>query len=335
MLIFRKPRHLERGDTETTQQILIVFLVGERPTSGVHKIALGKAINIVDRFERRRTDPDSASSKTVCFDILGPYFTGSERSLSVVIKEWTDRQRSKRSGPAGVPAIPRRTLWDFKVRSGASNRIDRAKFRSDAGDDGRTSLVRVEFDGTLHYFNHILSGLFNYLKKLNGGHALGKVAILTESDTEFGKLNFDIKESKKIFGTEKITHMKFPFHISQVAIAYDQNRQADDSKAPPPVLARPSSKLRIPFDETGSPRDIVPALSPALSAASDEFDTAKILETISLEDYRYVGIVATDTRRAILLAGLNPRLLPRRATLLRHGAILLLGHPTYGPSSAG
>src|SRR5262249_1256489 len=48
ILVFRRPRHPELGDTATTQQILIVFLIGERPTSGVHKAALGQAINVID-----------------------------------------------------------------------------------------------------------------------------------------------------------------------------------------------------------------------------------------------------------------------------------------------
>ncbi len=103
VLIFRKPRDTKKGDTETTQQMLIVFLIGERPTSGVHKAALGKAINIIDRFERKRTVPRFDPGKTVHFDIVGPYFTGSERSISRVIKDWTDRQ-PKPSGPAGVPS---------------------------------------------------------------------------------------------------------------------------------------------------------------------------------------------------------------------------------------
>ncbi len=207
------------------------------------------------------------------------------------------------------------------------------KFRKDSGDDPH-GLVRVEFDGTLHYFDHVLNGLFGYLKKLNGGKHLGKVALLTESDTEFGRgIEIEPEQSKHFFGV-KVTQMKFPFHISEVAIAYDQHRQADDRKAPPPVLARPSSKLRIPFDETGSPRDIVPSLSPAMTAASDEFDTAKILETISLEDYRYVGIVATDTRDVIFLAGLIRDYCPD-VQLFSFTGDLLLGHPTYAPQLRG
>jgi hypothetical protein len=370
VLIFRKSRDTKKGDTQTTQQMLIVFLVGERPTSGVHKAALGKAINIIDLFERTRTDPEFVSLKKVHFDIAGPYFTGSERSVSLVIKNWTDR-RSRALGKSlvresasalsscrtlnGSPAVrlaqslpswsqiewpggrfgrPRLLLWDFKIRSGFSNRIHTDKFRRDSGDDKTTSAVRVEFDGTLHCFNQVLYGLFGYLKKLNGGHPLGKVALLTESDTEFGRIQIDPKLIKEYVGDTKITQMKFPFHISQVAIAYDQHRQTDDRKVPPPVLARSGSKLRIPFDETGSPRDIVPSLSPAMTAAADEFDTAKILETISLEDYRYVGIVATDTRDVIFLAGLIREYCPD-VQLFSPTGDLLLGHPTYAPQLRG
>ena len=180
----------------------------------------------------------------------------------------------------------------------------------------------------------MFNGLLGYLKTLNGGQPLGKVPLLTESDTEFGRLKIDTERIKEYVGDTKITQMKFPFHISEVAIAYDQHRQADDRKSPPPVLPRASSKLRIPFDETGSPRDIVPSLSPAMTAASDEFDMAKILETISLEDYRYVGIVATDTRDVIFLAGLIRDYCPD-VQLFSPTGDLLLGHPTYAAQLRG
>ena len=399
VLLFRRPR--EPGDRRWTQQILVVFLVGERPTSGVHKAALGEALNIIDFHARGTTRPSAIGARPTQFLIVGPAFSGSERSISAVISAWTSRRLAEVSagplraargllrapigrgprlpgpwaaslaaaspGPAGLldgslsiaraipPAVglprlppnlmPWTALWEFRVRSGAANHLDVDRFRHNCGDDG-WGPVRVRLDSTLHHFDRVLRETFHYLKELNGGANLGKVALLTESDTQFGNYAVPPRKSKapeaarapgakgadliEEIGT--ITQMKFPFHVSQVAIAYDQNRTADDRTTP--KLGHFSSKLHIPFDETGNPRDIVPSLSPAMGAATDEFNLAKILETISQEDYRYVGIVATDTRDIVFLAGLIREYCPD-VQLFTPVGDLLLGHPTYASQLRG
>ena len=373
VLLFRRPRGDD--DKDPRQQLMVVFLVGERPTSGVHKAALGEAFNVIDAVRRGGSKFSIRRALGTDFPIVGPYFTGSERSLSLAIAQWTGRRRGeiRRAVPLASwfaegypdPIFPklraiksllrlvasnqefsRRTtgslpfpLWRFSVRSGGANYLDKSKFIEDAGDDGQGPVL-VEFDATVHHFDRVMRGLLHYLRDQNGDWPLGKVALLTESDTQFGNIIAPIVPTARRaarWGHEEegvtITTMKFPFHVSQVAIAYDKNRQADD-KAPAPALARPSSRLKIPFDETGSPRDIVPSLSPAMTAASDEFDLAKILETIAMEDYRYVGIVASDTRDVIFLAGLIREYCPD-VQLFAPAGDLLLGHPTYASQLRG
>lgn len=172
-----------------------------------------------------------------------------------------------------------------------------------------------------------------FLKDLNGGKALGKVALLTESDTEFGNQKVLSEQFKGPAGSHTaVTVMKFPFHISQVAIAYNERDRKDDRSKP--ELVRPSSRLSIPFDETGNPRNVVPSLSPAMTTATDEFVLAKILETISVEDFRYIGIVATDTRDMIFLAAMIRQYCPDVQIFIASGD-LLLGHPRYVSSLSG
>ncbi len=170
-----------------------------------------------------------------------------------------------------------------------------------------------------------MPALLEYLKQLNGGKPLGKLALLTESDTEFG--HWPYTHFRGTAGSHTpVTLMKFPFHISQVAMAYHERDRKDDRATP--TLVRPSSRLAIPFDETGNPRDVVPALSPAMTTATDEFVTAKILETISVEDFRYIGILATDTRDMIFLSAMIRQYCPDVQIFIPSGD-LLLGHPRY------
>src|SRR5207244_560076 len=160
------------------------------------------------------------------------------------------------------------------VRSGSSDRINKAKFESDAGARRFTN-VKIQVDATVIHINAVMKALFDFLRTLNGA-PLGKVALLTESDTESGK--FGPKDIEGWIGERSgttVTTMKFPFHVSQVAVAYNQSEKKDDPSTP--TLVRPSSRMAIPFDETGKPRDVVPSLSPAMTTATSSFVLAKIL----------------------------------------------------------
>src|SRR5206468_4594101 len=122
-----------------------------------------------------------------------------------------------------------RPPWRFTVRTGASNRITVERFLKDCGHD-ESGPVIVNFSATLHPFNAILDRLFAYLRHQNGGWTLGKVALLTESDTEFGN-QIDFRPWEKQLGT-KITQMQYPFHVSQLAVAIDQTRRTDPTPVP-------------------------------------------------------------------------------------------------------
>jgi hypothetical protein len=339
VMVFRRPRKSYDQSEEAledvskqTQQVLIVFLVGDRPTSGLQTRALGFAFNVIDRFTREagpyRCEPPLAP---VEFRILAPYFSGSERSLSLTINHWAQSHRPVRSQPPNVsPGFGPR--YQFVVRCGSANRIDRNKFLSDCQSGHSLSEVEVAFAATVHHFDLLMRAIFEFLRAQNGGRDLGKVALLTESDTEFGRGVPERDKIKAQWGVRTLTRMDFPFHISQLAAAYDATRAPNDNGAP--ILPRSSSKLRIPFDEIGSPSDTVPAMAPRMTAATEEFNLAKILETISMEDYRYVGIVATDTRDVIFLGGLIREFCPD-VHLFTTAADLLLGHPDYSPQLRG
>ena len=157
--------------------------------------------------------------------------------------------------------------------------------------------------------------------------------MLTESDTEFGKsIDKDTIHQWSADMGSQITQMKFPFHVSQVALALDEEQRKTDHSIP--SLVRPSSRLTIPFDETGNPRETVPAPSPKMSTATSEFVLGKIFETISQEDFRYIGIVATDTRDTIFLAGLIHQFCPDVQVFVPDGD-LLLAHPRYSAELRG
>ena len=323
VLLFRQPR--DDKDKDKKQRLLVVMLVGETPTSGVARVALAECFSVVQSFRHagHQRRGEVLTPATTDFRIVGPFFSGSEQSLSRTIGQWM-RGRERTSCCRD---------WTVTVRTGSADQIDGEKFINDtkaASGEG----VHVAFDATVYPIKSVMTELFRYLKHLNGGAPLGKVALLSESDTEYGnvtKLNIGGWAGDEN-GDNPVTSMKFPFHISQVAVADHQSVRRDDPTTP--SLARTGGRLAIPFDEVGIPRDVIPALSPAMSTATDSFVLSKILETISTEDFRYIGIMATDTRDTIFLAGLIRQYCPD-VQLFAPAGDLLLGHPTYADGLRG
>ncbi len=326
----------------------VVFLVGETPLSGLHKVAFARALDIIDTYERAnswrlapaffplRRPAGSGAPEGLDREglrglpprpvrIVGPFFSGTAPSMALTIAAWETRTRRVLGPLVTALGAPRRR---YVVRTGSAMSVNVDRFVADAQagapttGEGRWS---VEFSATVLPEDLVFAEMFDHLKVLNGGGTLGKVALLHESDTPFGA--FGASElGRKLLKEYNILRMEFPFHISQVRIAYDQNQPVGTPGLP--TLARTSSKLKVPFDETGRPRDIVPALSPAMTATTDEYVLARILATISREEYRYVGILATDTRDVIFLAGLIREFCPD-VQLFSFQGDLLLAHPDY------
>ena len=69
--------------------------------------------------------------------------------------------------------------------------------------------MTVEFDTNVHSLNLVMSTLFKRLRDLNDSRNLGKVAILTESDTELGNRSTQLVQAPKWPGGAGITEMKF------------------------------------------------------------------------------------------------------------------------------
>ena len=341
LLIFRKPR--EANDNRQSQRLLFVMIVGESPTTGVVKMPLRRCLDVILSYHRIRlrellTRPprgpllDLFASlvelSRVRVRIVGPMFSGSHQSLAVELSQWLETHEQERW-----------MRYRVFVRSGDADAISKDKFESEAGGAGRWPAARVQvtFDSTLQHRKLVVQAPWSSSEISTGGKSLGKMALLTESDTEFGNTKGWAEGWSELIKGQAGSHtdvtvMKFPFHISQVAAAYNERDRKDDRSTP--TLVRPSSRLSIPFDETGSPRDVVPSLSPAMTTATSEFVMAKIFETISVEDFRYIGIIATDTRDMIFLAAMIRQYCPDVQIFIPSGD-LLLGHPRYVNSLSG
>jgi hypothetical protein len=296
------------------RKLLAVFLVGETPTAGIQRLALTTTLDFL------RTSGVSKDGEDI--RILGPTFSGSATSLALTLSAWSKKPPTLSAAVSSLVPVPVPALTlpagvvvppSFQVISGSATAVDVERLCEFA----RPSVVR--FRATVHKDDYVWEEMLHYLKD---GQKDLRVALLAESDTAYGLRVRSIKSEDRI----EVRYLPFPLHISQVRTVYNKETLVRDANLP--TTAADITKLPLPFDEKGAFRDIVPPLNRALTAATAELTLTQILATIARENFRYVGLMATDTRDKLFLAGLIRDHCPD-VQFFTLQSDLLLSHPSY------
>ncbi len=287
LMLFRDP---------SSHKLLLVFLVGETPTAGVHKSAMFSALEQLAQFYPggpQHSDlppgfplPDaSAGANTI--PVMGPSFSGSAVSLRFVMDNWMRDENSS---------------WKFETISGTATAIPPELLSS-------PTLTTVSFQAAVPPDAETLQAVSCYI----AGLGYRKLAILTESNTAYGQnaTRQSAQGSKSAGGSARfqcadgvsfpeILSLPFPMHISRLREADSKaaaaQSQAGKTKGSNSVTAAPQAQ-----GNSTEPREVFPAFSD-LEVESAELTLANLLSTIAREQYSYVGIIATDVRDVTFLA---------------------------------
>jgi hypothetical protein len=291
------------------KRLLLVLLVGETATAGIHKPAFTTSLQFIV----------SVSPPCEPILLLGPSYSGSQNSLAQAIAQWA--RNCKRDPPP-----------QFRIISGTATAIDRSIFCKDC--EG----AKVTFQATVIPEHVKFYRLLDYLQRLHdakwsdqGITRPVKVACVYESSTGFGKNFMDnVKRMKDQYNKGKkqddeLIFFPFPLHISETRNAYVAGSDAARNTLQLPALG---GKIHIPFDTSPDVRETEPTLAPAMTAATSERILATMLSTLARERYRYVVIAATDVRDQIFLATLV-RQFCGEIRLLFTSNDMLLSHPDY------
>jgi hypothetical protein len=127
---------------------LALLLVGETPTTGIHRVAMARALEMV-----------RAAGDEKAVRVLGPSFSGTAPSLTRELGRFRDRDRR----------------WKFTIVTGSATAIPR-----EAGGESATLQIR----SAVHDDQEMWEVLDGYLKELGICH--DEVAVLMESDTAYG-----------------------------------------------------------------------------------------------------------------------------------------------------
>jgi hypothetical protein len=319
LILFRNPR---------LQKLLLVFLVGETPTTGIHKQALFSALDQMAQFypwDPRHTNlppglPQLASDvqpDTLC--IMGPAFSGSAVSLRFVLDSWLKSREN-------VPNLR------FQIISGTATAIDPSRF-SQVGHDQAT------FQATVPPDHETLQAVACYIQQLG----YPRIAILTERNTAYGQnLARDIAPAGKGGGQSQmlcgdapgpeILDLPFPLHISNLRRASAQRANAQQQAESGAAGGKPAS-APLAQDDSAEPREVLHSFSD-LTVQSAQLTLSNLLSTIARERCSYVGIVATDVRDATFLAR-EVRLHCPATVLFTLNSDLLYAHPDVNQFTRG
>ena len=333
------------------KRLLIVFLVGETPTSGIHKPAFLSALRQIDSLK--------INSQKI--KILGPSFSGSAESMEGALKNWLAETHRQNQLPSRIPP-------EIQIVSGSATAISiscenvRPPCRSyfDLGGAAAT----VTFAATVIPDAMALDRLYAELARKNKyseSHAI-RIGVLAEANTAYGSSisqgvasqsagpdtgqnggqqnsnNTTSEQDQKDKPTDlapSVIALPFPLHISRLRSETAKLRSQKTDNAQQATQSQDASKyLPVPFDdETQDATDSIPPFS-ELETSSAELILSNLLTTLSREHFDYVGIAASDVRDTIFLAR-EVREHSPSSVLFSLNADLLYVHPEVNPNMRG
>ncbi len=323
VLLFRHSKHADKKINHAG--LCMVFLVGETPMGGLNKRAFTQALKMMASAGHSTTEP---------VRIIGPYFSGSQTSLQFVIGDWwagvSNWSGDVWTGIKNWP--PFNPMFRFDVISGNATALNfNDYFKIDPYADGQPAWQADKFSlsATVIPTKTVISAMLRYLTRRDGcrsnepiakgiSHIPGKVALLTESNTGFGK-------SLNSINRQDILMLRFPLHISHVKTEYTQAFRKKDEQE-----GVKHDDLLVPsrFEEAHPASEGVPSQGGATTTAVNAQVLSNILATIVREQCRYVGVVASDTRDKLFLIRLIREFCPDVHVFVTDADQLLL-HPDY------
>jgi hypothetical protein len=288
---------LFRNDCE--HQLLVAFLVGETPTTGIHKGAFESALK--QASELPKSDPiASCPNGPDCespIRVMGPSFSGSATSMVLAIEEWA-------SGLKGAPGI--------KIISGAATAIDPGIFED----------LNVTYQTTIIPNSTQMEALLSWLDG-------GRVAVLSEEGTSFGR-NVRLKTDSKT--DSNILYLQFPLHVAELQRAAERKMQtAKTGAATTPSLSNPN--LPLDTHESHTRRDLLPLYSTAETNRQELVLDAN-MRAINEHEISYVIVAATDPADILFLVHWIRQNCPNVTPVVLDADLLYL-HTDVNPETRG
>lgn len=290
------------GEAGRHRELLVLLVVGETPTWGIQQKAFTNALDLVRDtcasaalLHMDGVCPLSGKEKEAfALRILGPSSSGAAESLRIGLTSWIEGN----GGPATFARPPWRIEpWRIEMISGsASSRDNQRILQTELAT--RLAPIAFKFSATVRADDRLWNVVSGYLSDM--GARPDQIALLIESNTDYGQ-DFKI-EAAKVDPTKSeakrdaVLNLPFPLHIAE---ARPHPRDTATGAADPVVLPTTIRDLYLSRGSAG-PRSL--SIDDQLTRSANERALTNILRTISSQDRRFVGILASDVLDTMFLA---------------------------------
>lgn len=317
-VLFRKSS--DPADPSKPTHLLMILLVGEAATTGVHQEALANALDFALLWQK----PDDASPddqtqsgrRGNAIRVLGPTYSGSAMPLREALDDAVSRHGLSKDGPA----------W-FDVVTGSASSPDNRDWLAVEGVSTFRSVVRSDPEA--------LTAVARFLGQSRREWSCGNhVALLVEGNTAWGRSI--IRSSSQSSSQNQCgqcnnspiayseapplpcaTIVPFPLHIS---------RLRDAAQHTATTAAASQSTVSLDLSESVQPGDLVPSETPQVTSATVETMVSDMMRMLRDRKISAVGVLATDKRDHIYLAEETARLHPNVLPFTIESALMYL-HP--------
>jgi hypothetical protein len=240
-------------------ELAYLFLISESPTTGINQQQFKQAAQYANAL-------CDTLQQSICPEaprhVVGPFFSGSTRS-AIELNDYFDRQKHP---------------VDF--------------FSGTLSSAAETESLRahgLRFDEAIQSDQAAVKFLLNYLASHHLTQDGRNVAILQEGETKFGGTGV---RTELLKGFPELRQMTFPRELSRL-------RNASLDSFGRPVSANgggvvPAEGLIWNWHDSGKGVDSVPSFSDGQEPQSQQAALLSISSTLTQQNIRYVGIVATD-----------------------------------------
>jgi hypothetical protein len=291
-------RKAKASESPLKIELLVLLLVGETPTAGIHKEAMLAALDLVLAWQLPvQTEQQRRSAE---LRVVGPSYSGSVPSLCLALEAWKTASTSVRQCLAASTPIR------VSLISGSATAVDPEAFKI-AGSE--STGFNVCFHATVVPDSVAVREVLNHLVK-DRRILAREIAILVEGNTSYGAatLKQSIQRSTSNQDPEApdaddfskdILYLPFPAEVGRLRSEYEKQQSSQSDSAGQQSGAR--TNLDIPQEPPRFAQDAVPRFSPAITPVAD-LTLESLLSTISRRGIRAVGLLGTDSLDLLFLA---------------------------------
>ncbi len=293
ILIFRDTAKPAAGNPDPSHApykgALVVFVVGEDPTRGIHVDQFRYALAWIDALHERTQSTGVA--------LLGPTFSGSFPSLAKLLSE--DAAFFNQPNGAATPPLA--------IYTGTANSQSQIEsFKDTLGADSKLKQVSITFHPFLELDEVGLARLYGLLQHNNG---CIPVALLSEDETAFGGGTNQSREVECSQGVN-VLRLSYPRDISRLRAAYQSNSIFDTPQA---RQNQGAVRVRLPTnlaDPEGIGHDTIQSYAGDQGPLSEEAYMLGVVKAMQEHRSEYVILRSTNPFDQLFLAEYLKRAAP-------------------------